>query len=189
MVTSGSCDAACIRDLQSTVAELVQRVTVLEAKLANSACACGLDASSSVSASASPTVHVHVGSTHPIGLGGDDACTSSHPSAKEACPPPKTTETPPPPPPTPEVPTAGLDAKIKHYVVITPGPAGQAGTYRSYQKFAEAVKDPDQPWTGRSKIPWAQGAHGQSFATRREAENFYRSELDLSADTVIPFWG
>ena len=162
-----------VKDLEATVADLVRRVAALETKVA------AANTSPSASASASPTVHVHVGTTPPIGLGGGEPSSSSPPSVGEEGP----------PPPTPTIPTAGLDAKIKHYTVITPGPLGQAGTYRSYQKFGEAVKDPTQPWSGRSKIPWAWGAEGQSFATRREAESHYRTALGLSTDTVIPHWG
>ena len=93
--------------------------------------------------------------------------------------------------PTVTVPVSGLDSAVKHYTVLVGNstPAGMAGTYRTYGRFADAVRDPAIVWSGRGKIAWAAGADGKSFASRRDAEVFFREKTGLDPALPVPHWG
>ena len=93
--------------------------------------------------------------------------------------------------PSVTVPVSGLDSAVKHYTVVVGNntPAGMAGTYRSYGRFADAVRDPAIVWSGRGKLAWAAGAHGQSFGSRRDAELFFREQTGLDPALPVPHWG
>ena len=80
---------------------------------------------------------------------------------------------------------SALDSRVKHYVVVSPNCTGEPGVYLSYGGFANAVRDPSAPWSGRGLLPWAPGAEGYSYATRREAEESYREKCGLSGDSPI----
>ena len=94
----------------------------------------------------------------------------------------------------PEVrPLVGLDAKVRHYCVISGngGPECGIGTYRTYNKFVAAVIDPLEAkwWVSGGTIPWARGAEGCGFKTRREAEAHVRERLGLSTAEPVPHFG
>ena len=93
--------------------------------------------------------------------------------------------------PTATVPVSGLDSAVKHYTVVVGNstPAGMAGTYRTYGRFADAVRDPAIVWSGRGKICFAAGAQCESFASRRDAEAFYRERTGLDPALPVPHWG
>ena len=83
---------------------------------------------------------------------------------------------------------SGLDSFVKHYVVTSGNglSENQQGLYASYTTFSDAVRDHSVSWNGRGCLPWARGAHGRSFNTRRLAEDFYREQFDLGPDAEVP---
>ena len=84
---------------------------------------------------------------------------------------------------------SGLDAKIVHYAIVAPNEGSQGGVTRSYQTFADALRDHTVPWTGRGTFTWARNTRGQRFESRRLAEDFYRREAGLRSTNEIPHWG
>ena len=83
------------------------------------------------------------------------------------------------------------DSAVKHYAVKAGNgtPAGCVGIYRSYGLFADAVRDPEVPWSGRGRLAWARRSTGESFATRRLAEDWLREQLGLAEDEPLEFFG
>ena len=80
------------------------------------------------------------------------------------------------------------DAKVRHYALVEPNAYDQRGVYRSYSRFSDAVRGHSVPWNGRGRFPWASGASGKGFNTRREAEAFFIQQLGLEATSSPPHW-
>ena len=166
--------AARIIELEAVVEGLLKRVSSLETEVATLRLG---GSQPSPSASASP-------STGPDPSGPSPAARAASPPAHsqgggvEA----------PAGRPVPVEATAGLDAKLRHYVVVVPNERGQAGIYRSYQSFANAVRDLSAYWSGRGRLPWAAGSEGQGFPTRREAEDHFRGVNGLGPEAPVPHW-
>ena len=58
----------------------------------------------------------------------------------------------------------------RFYCAVASAPGQRTGIFTRYQSFADAVRDPARPWTGRGNIPWHAEASGRSFETYRAAE-------------------
>ena len=118
--------------------------------------------------------------------------TASEPSDPEAPPGPAAHAASPGPTSLPAprsvAPTAGLDSCMKQDSVFKPNEVGEPGVYRRYQAFADAVRESDASWTGRGRIPWAAGATGSSYGSRRAAEEAYRAEFKLDSAAVVLHW-
>ena len=174
-----------VRRLAAEVGELQLRVTEVEGRLGRQA---GL---SSNSAAAAPTTHVHVNLATPCGAAGPLGPPPEEGRQQAAAEPDTFTAVggtfrr-----PTPGDPRSGPDAKVKHYSVTVGNstPAGQPGTYADYARYADAVRNPDTPWTGRGKLDFATGVNSLSFPSRREAEEWYRAQLGLPSSAPVPHW-
>ena len=170
-------------EVSSAQAALRQAVTTLErveSELTELASEVAELEFETVAPTSAPSVHIEqqfVYTTAPAPEGAPSA-------ASEAAPPPA-----PPPAPAPAgLPAPGPKSRF-WYAVARASASGQHrgwGIYRDYQGFSDAVRNPGSAWSGRGKIPWADGACGQKFGSEQEAIAFLVDELKLAPDAVIP---
>ena len=139
------------------------------------------------SSSTSASVHINLG-----GGAGDAAPAGPPPTTPAASPPPAPAAGSPPgggTGPREVPPSAGLDAKIKHYCLTAVPQGWQPGTFRNYSLFAQVARDHSVAWSGRGCFSWHRDASGQAFDSRRLAEDHYRKTLGLPDDAHVPHWG
>ena len=74
----------------------------------------------------------------------------------------------------------------KWYVVTTPAPGRLPGLYHTWSAFADAVRDPEFYFSGKSKLPFAAGTRSESFPTRQEAEAHWLAVKHCKAIFVHP---
>ena len=70
----------------------------------------------------------------------------------------------------------------KYYVVLEAALEQNTGIYVRYSQYADATRDPEKYWSGRSSIPWAAGVSSQSFDNENQAVHHWKN--GTSSDTV-----